>query len=224
MCGRYTLYSKGEDIAAHFGLLNVPELSPRFNIPPGGPILAVRSLLGQREATFLHWGLTPAWVKADAHGQPERRYSLINARAETAAEKPAYRAAWRQRRCLVPASGFYEWQNHNGHKRPYYILHAEQPLMAIAGLWESWIGPTGESLESCALITTAAHPDFAGIHTRMPLIVDPGNYDAWLVGNHTDTDWQTPFDASQLRWYPVSTTVSSPQNDDARLIEPEPEI
>lgn len=220
MCGRYTLYSRGEDIAAEFGLLSTPEVSIRYNITPGGPILAVRTGPDGPQADYLKWGLVPAWVKADAQGQPERRYSLINARAETAATKPAYRAAWRQRRCLVPADGFYEWQNRDGKKQPYYVRHRTSRLLAIAGLWERWLAPTGEVLESCALVTTEAEGAFAAIHSRMPLIVAPDHYEAWLASAPPSEQLISPYNAQQLSWQPVSSAVNSPRNDDARLIEP----
>ena len=220
MCGRYTLYSRGEDIAAEFGLLSIPEVSARYNITPGGPILAVRPGPDGPFASYLKWGLVPAWVKADAQGQPERRYSLINARAETAATKPAYRAAWRERRCLVPADGFYEWQTRDGKKQPFYVRHRPPRLLAIAGVWERWQAPGGEVLESCALVTTAAEGAFAAIHSRMPLIVGPDQYRAWLTSEPSSAQLVSPYSAQQLSWQPVSTAVNNPRNDHARLIEP----
>jgi putative SOS response-associated peptidase YedK len=223
MCGRYFLEASLDDIEALVGpLAAAPRLERRYNIAPEQPIPVVRNdAMGERHLALLRWGLVPAWSKG-----PDNRYSMINARAETVAEKPAYRAALRYRRCLVPASGFYEWRpTGRGHKQPFVIRRADHGLMCFAGLWEHWMGADGSELESCSIIVTEANRAVAPVHDRMPVILDPRDFDTWLDRGHQHTDDLLPLlklcDPQALQVYRVSREVNNPQQDGARLIQPE---
>jgi putative SOS response-associated peptidase YedK len=172
-----------------------------------------------RQLVLFKWGLVPSWAKDAKIGN-----SLINARAESVAEKPAFRAAFRRRRCLVVADGFYEWQRTGSKKQPYFIRLADDRPFAFAGLWEFWEGPDHSALETCALITTGANELMEPIHDRMPVILAPDDYDRWL-----DPALQTPeqlqpllrqFPSGAMVAYPVSTHVNSPRNEDPRCIAP----
>lgn len=178
MCGRYSLTASPETVEAEFGLAVSPEpFPPRYNIAPTQPIPVVHlDDADRRRLTLMRWGLVPSWVK-----DPKEFSLLINARIETAADKPAFRAAMKRRRCLVPASGFYEWQKREaGPKRPFLLSAPDAPLFAFAGLWETWVGPDGEEIDTAAILTREASPDIAGIHTRMPVVVPPEAYAVWL--------------------------------------------
>jgi len=176
VCGRFTLTSTPEALAERFGLDAPPELAPRYNIAPGQPVLVVRErAAGMRRASALHWGLVPAWAGADDTGA--RR---INARSESVAEKPSFRDAFRARRCLVPADGFYEWADHGGFRQPYRLALPGGALFAFAGLWERRSQPDGAVLESCALITRDASPNLRRIHERMPVVLPESTYAGWL--------------------------------------------
>jgi len=152
---------------------------------------------------------------------------MINARAETVDEKPSFRAAFKRRRCIVPASGFYEWMKTNGGKQPYFITTANGEPLGLAGLWESWIGPHGEELESCTILTTDANEEVARLHNRMPVILAPEDYDEWLGGGKDATPAQLsqlkhlfrPFPAEQMKLFPVSTFVNNPRNEGEACIE-----
>lgn len=220
MCGRFTLTAKTTDLAALFDLSDIPELTPRYNIAPTQAVAAVRlePESGRREFTFLTWGLIPFWAKDIKIGS-----RMINARSETVAEKPAYRAAFKRRRCLVPASGFYEWQKREGYKQPYYVVMKDLAPFAIAGLWEHWEGGDGSVIESCTLLTTTPNELVKPIHNRMPVIIHPQDYDDWL-GRDTDRGLLMhllrPYPADEMLVYPVGTTVNSPANDSPTCIEP----
>lgn len=221
MCGRFTLTTSAQQVAEHFGLAEVPELSPRYNIAPAQPVAVVRSAIAG-EAPILElrrWGLIPSWAKDPGIGS-----RMINARIETAAEKPAFRAAFRRRRCLVPADGFYEWQPHPKRRRPHHVRLTEGGLFGLAGLFEAWKSPEGETIESCTLLTTAAIAALRTLHDRMPILVDPEHYGGWL-----DPDLQDPeairslthSDLSdRLHFHPVGFHVNNPRNDDRVCIEP----
>jgi putative SOS response-associated peptidase YedK len=210
----------------------VPPLAPRFNIAPTQPVAAVRLApeSGQRQLAFLKWGLVPAWAKDPAIGN-----RLINARAESVAEKPAFRAAFRRRRCLVVADGFYEWQRSGGRKQPYFIRLRDDRPFAFAGLWESWEGkdvprtfwetvPGTSLLETCTLITTGPNELMEPIHNRMPVILAPNDYDRWLDPAIQEPDalrpLLRPYPASAMLALPVSPHVNNPRNDDAECIAP----
>lgn len=220
MCGRFTLSVSAEDLARLFALApsQVPPLLPRYNIAPTQPVVVVRTdRAGDREAVFMRWGLIPSWARDPAIGG-----RMINARSETAAEKPAFRAAIRRRRCLVPADGFYEWRAEGRIKQPYYIHPAEGVLLAIAGLWERWLAPDGGDIETCTLLTTAANEAVAALHDRMPVILAPQDFSRWLDPAVTDpaaiADLLRPVAPDRLTWQPVSTRVNRVGEDDADLL------
>jgi putative SOS response-associated peptidase YedK len=173
MCGRYSLTTPTEALVALFAAGPLEGFSPRYNIAPTQLVPAVRMSEGERAWAWLRWGLIPSWAKDPAIGN-----RMINARAETVADKPAFRAALRRRRCLLPADGFYEWEKRDGAKQPYHIALADRAPFAFAGLWEHWQGD--EAIESCTILTTAANRRLAPIHPRMPVILAPEHYDIWL--------------------------------------------
>jgi putative SOS response-associated peptidase YedK len=179
MCGRFALYSNPETIARRFGVKMhmPPDIHPRYNIVPTHPIPIVRQEGETRRVTLVRWGLIPHWAKDMKIG-----YSTINARAETVADKPAFRNAFWHRHCLIPADGFYEWQVIPGskNKQPWFIALKDRETMAFAGLWEVWQNPEGVSIESCTIIVTTANEIMRPIHDRMPVILAPGDWDAWL--------------------------------------------
>lgn len=207
-----------------YRLISTPlNVAPRFNIAPTQPVLAIiPSQTGKgNEATHFQWGLVPTWAKDVSIGS-----KMINARAETVAEKPAFRHAFRRRRCLIPASGFYEWQGRpSGPKQPFWISAADGGLLTFAGLWESWMSADGSELETCTIITTTANETLAPIHARMPVIVAPADFQTWLdVSDETATAAASALLRSAAddvtTAQPVSTRVNSVRNDDASLIEP----
>ena len=220
MCGRFTLRASASVIAEQFAIFELPPFSPRFNIAPSQPVVAVRMASGGRELTWLRWGLIPGWAKDPAIGN-----RMINARAETVAEKPAYRAAMRRRRCLLPADGFYEWQKTGRTKRPHFIRMKDDRPFALAGLWEAWEGPDHSYIESCTVLTTKPNELVRLIHDRMPVILDPTDYERWLDPTMQDPDRLTPllrpYPADRMKADAVSTLVNSPANDEPRCIEPE---
>ena len=219
MCGRFSLAATGEEVAAHYQLPEVPYVVPRYNVAPTQPVAAVRlDQAGARELTFFQWGLIPSWAKDPAMGS-----KMINARAETAAEKPAYRAAFKRRRCLLPATGFYEWHQLDGRKQPRYIHPTDDKLMSLAGLWEIWQSPDGGLLETCTILTTTPNSLMESIHNRMPVVVDPLDDGAWLDPETATDQLQhllRPYADDRLAAYPVSTAVNRPQNDSEACIAP----
>ncbi len=219
MCGRFALVATGEEVAAHYQLEEVPFVAPRYNIAPTQPVAAVRlDPGGQREFTFFQWGLIPSWSK-----DPTMGAKLINARAETAAEKPAFRAAFKRRRCLIPATGFYEWQATEGRKQPMHISAAGGGLLSLAGLWEIWHAPDGGELETCTILTTTPNSLMEPIHNRMPVVLDPADYGMWLDPATAPDQLNhllRPFDPDRLAAFPVSTAVNRPGNDSPECIAP----
>lgn len=225
MCGRFVQASDPAALSHLFTLpiAAIPDFRPRYNLAPTQPALVLRREPqgGEKEATFLTWGLIPSWAKDPSIGN-----KLINARAETLAEKPAFRAAFRRRRCLVPADGFFEWKKAGKSKQPYFISHQDGSPFAIAGLWEHWQAPDGSVIESFTLITTEPNELVRPLHNRMPAILPRHAFDLWL---NPDTDQKrlqalllTPYPADLLTAWPVSTQVNSPVNDHPDLIEPLP--
>lgn len=219
MCGRYALHSHPHVVALQFGLAHEPAFSPRYNISPGTPALVVRAdATHARRAALLQWGLIPSWAK-----EPSIGHHLINARAEHVADKPAFRSAFRHRRCIVPANGFYEWKATGGHRQPYYVRPLEQELFGLAGLFEHWQGPTG-LVGTCTIITTQANSMMAPIHDRMPAILSIEDYAHWLDPDHPDPSSLLralrPHACAKMLAYPVNPRVNSVKHDDARLVEP----
>jgi len=198
-----------------------PNFPPRHNVAPTQPVAIVRMAEGSREFALVRWGLIPAWVK-----DPRGFSLLINARGESVNEKPAFKNAMKRRRCLFPADGFYEWKREGDRKRPYFVrLKSGQP-MAFAGLWESWMGPNGEEMETAAIVTGAASRSIAHIHDRMPVIVAPDAFDFWLDPNVVAAAVIAPTPDALLEAYEVSSAVNRTANDSAVLLEPlrEPEM
>ncbi len=221
MCGRFALLAPGEVLAKFFNIESVPDPLPaRYNIAPTQPVLALRLATDgqQREFALFRWGLVPSWSKDLKMGA-----RMINARSETAREKPAFRAAFKRRRCLIPASGFYEWQAINGRKQPMYIHPQDGALFAFAGLWELWQGADGSELETCTILTTTPNELMAPIHNRMPVIVANEDFSMWLDPGPRPDDalhLLRPFPPEKMVAYPVSTLVNSPANDSPDCINP----
>ncbi len=213
MCGRFAFYSPSEAAAALFGVDTSMAVEPHYNIAPTQDIATIRTAESGRELVMLRWGLLPFWAKDPSIGN-----RLINARAETVAEKSSFRAAYRHRRCLVLADGFYEWKPESGVKTPYFISLADGAPFAFAGLWENWQDKhSGESIQSTALITTAANEFMAAVHHRMPVILQPDTADRWLGGDNALLDEVTS-DAPALQAWRVDRRVNNARNDDAGLI------
>ena len=220
MCGRFDLHSSVHELVRLLQAEMIAAAEPSYNIAPGQPVSVLRnSGAGGRELVPLRWGLVPGWSAG-----PDNRYRMINARAETISEKPAFRSPLRSRRCLIPADGFYEWQASPDGKQPCYISLADSEPFTMAGLWEHWRGADGKTIESCVIITTRANPLVARIHPRMPVIIDRHHHEQWLEPGITDADtllpMLAPFDAGRMVAWPVSRRVNSPANDDRHCIEP----
>ena len=224
MCGRFTLFEADNILSKEFGVSGIPPLSPRYNISPSQPVAAVRAAPAGsgRELAFLRWGLIPSWSKDPAIGN-----RLINARAETAREKPSFRNAFRRHRCLIPTNGFYEWQRRERGKQPYFVRMRDDRLFAFAGLWDRWESPDKGVIETCTILTTAANAVLAPIHDRMPVILPPAEYARWLDPALLDTDslgpLLVPFQGEEMLALPVSPRVNSPAVDDEKCMAPLPE-
>lgn len=222
MCGRFTLTADRESLQAAFPQIVWPvRHAPRYNIAPGQPVLAVPND-GRRRADFFLWGLIPPWAK-----DPKIGYRLINARAETLKEKPSFRGAYRYRRCLIPADGFYEWQGPKSRrKQPWYIHRRDHQPFALGGLWETWQAADGSTVRTCTIITTQAAPDLQAIHGRMPLILPRETWDLWLTPDDRATarldTLLRPAETTDLEAWPVSTLVNRPENDIPDCIAPLP--
>ena len=225
MCGRFALISDTAQLAAQFGIspamvAGIPESVPRYNIAPTQPVAAIRLAEGtkQRELTFFRWGLIPSWSKDINIGS-----RMINARSETVAEKPSFRTAFKRRRCIIPADGFYEWQKRDDGKRPIFIHASDKRPFALAGLWEIWSDPEGGKLQTCTILTTQPNELMAAIHNRMPVILEPEDFDMWL--DPGDNPQQAlhllrPYPVAKMEAYPVNTIVNSPKNDVPECITP----
>jgi putative SOS response-associated peptidase YedK len=208
MCGRYALTSPLAVIAERFHLLWMPAIAPHYNIAPSQTIPVVRNTEQGRELALLKWGLIPSWSKDASIGM-----KLINARGESLGDKPAFRNAYRHRHCLVPADAFYEWKPVAGRKQPYCIRMRDQALFGMAGLWEHWMAPDGQVVESCTIVTVDANAMVAELHDRMPLILAPADYDAWLGASTKEAALPRAVPAEEMVAYPVSPLVSNAKND-----------
>lgn len=235
MCGRFTLFQPGEAIAQVFQLAEVPTVEPRYNIAPTQLVPTVlhtpkasdaqsqkqSDTVGNdsvlRQFKLLRWGLIPSWAKDPAMGA-----RLINARAETVGEKPSFRSAFRHRRCLVVADGFYEWQRQERKKQPFYFRLQDGQPFAFAGLWEHWEAPDGEAISSCTILTTEANELLRPIHDRMPVILDAKDYDLWLDPTVQKPDplqqLLRPYQSEAMTCYAVSTQVNKPANNSPECI------
>jgi putative SOS response-associated peptidase YedK len=212
MCGRFALPTP-EVLAEHFKLRETPILEPRYNISPSQDIAVIRlhPETGTRELVLLRWGLIPFWAKDTKIG-----YKMINARADGIENKPSFRAAFKRRRCLVPALGFYEWDHKQKTNPPYFIRLKDSDLLAFAGLWEHWQGEGGEIIESCTIVTTEANGLVGTIHDRMPAIIEPGNYADWLTPQFEKDSLLAllqPLPEKKMLAYLVGKGVNNPKND-----------
>ncbi|MFM1813818.1 MAG: putative response-associated peptidase YoqW [Pseudomonadota bacterium] len=223
MCSRYSLTSPPEAVRAYFGTVGGEEsFPPRYNIAPTQPVLIVRpDHAGRRILRLVRWGLIPSWVK-----EPEQFSTLINARSETAAGKPSFRGAMRHKRCLVPADGFYEWVGQPGAKQPYMIRPAAGGPMAFAGIYEDWIGADGSELETMAILTIRANTIVGKVHDRMPAILAPEHFDAWLDTRNVlvkeAAGLLVPPADDALELVMVSRKLNNPRNEGPELQQPEP--
>jgi putative SOS response-associated peptidase YedK len=220
MCSRYSLTSPPEAVRAYFRHENESAFPPRYNIAPTQPALIVRTTgAGARALTLVRWGLIPPWVK-----DPRQFTTLINARGETASAKPAFRGAMRHKRCLVPADGFYEWTGSAGRKRPHLVRRPDGGLLAFAGIYEHWLGADGSELETMAILTVAANRAVARLHERMPAILPPGHFDAWLdcrgVAATEAVGLLAPVADDVLEIIEVSAKLNNPRNEGPELQEP----
>jgi putative SOS response-associated peptidase YedK len=216
MCGRFAFYSPSEATAALFGAASSTEVKPRYNIAPTQFIAAIRhDQQDKPELVMLRWGLVPFWAKDPSIGN-----RMINARAETVAEKPSFRNAYKQRRCLVLADGFYEWQKGDDGKTPYFISLADGSPFAFAALWENWSSKeSDESLQTTAIITTAANDFMSTLHQRMPVVMRPPQAGRWLDGD-MELLSEVIDDAPAFRSWPVDRKVNNARNEGAELIDP----
>ncbi len=221
MCGRFALNVKPDTLATHFNLSGALELAPSWNIAPSMNICTITAHnSSNRQLKLRRWGLIPSWAKDAAVGN-----KLNNARGETVAEKPSFRSALKTRRCLIPASGFYEWKSENGIKQPWYISLKSGEPMAFAGLWETWQPAEGESVESCCIITTSANAIMEPIHERMPVILQPEQWSLWLSPQEQKSDHLLPLlcphDATLMQAWPVSRELNRiGARNDMGLLEP----
>lgn len=223
MCGRFTNKAKPEQIKKEFKVeAENPNLfQPRFNIAPSQMIDVVLEPQKERILTQLKWGLVPSWSKDESIGN-----RMINARAETLSEKPSFREAFKSRRCIIPASGFYEWQKKGtGAKQPFYFYLKEKEVFGFAGLWETWLDKqTGELLETCTIITTEANKVLQPVHDRMPVIIKAKDYEQWLDAKETKTDklqkLLMPYPAEEMTSHAVTRSVNIPETDSPELIKP----
>lgn len=237
MCGRYTLLAQTDELAAEFDLVEPLEFDSRYNIAPTQDVPVVRYFdaaaapkmtvvrvsesTGERRMDILRWGLIPHWAK-----DTKFAYRTINARAETVAKQPAFREAFRKRRCILPANGFFEWEKvmvkGKEVKQPHYIRRADGRPLALAGLWEHWEGPDGKVIESFTIITTTANDILSSLHDRMPVILDRADYEIWLSPDSKPDDLQALLKPCPSEWLvssPVSRHVNNPRNDDPGCIE-----
>jgi putative SOS response-associated peptidase YedK len=221
MCGRYTLQHAPEFIEAWFEAIFMPDYALRYNIAPGSNIIAVRNTADGQAGAIMRWGFIPAWAK-----DPASMPMLNNARGETVAEKPMFRQAFRRRRCLIPASGFYEWKAVPGQrsKQPFYISFRDGTPMSFAGLWETSKSTDGVKVDTCTIITTDANAVLAPIHHRMPVVLDREDWDTWLstepVANEMLESLIKPHDADKMQAWGVSHAVNKVINDSPALLLP----
>jgi putative SOS response-associated peptidase YedK len=220
MCGRYALAVPKEDVENEFSMIRIEWFPPRYNIAPTQPILIVRAERGERRPDLVRWGLIPSWTK-DLAALP----LLFNARSETAAEKPSFRGAFRHRRCLIPATGFYEWQKGaGGRKQPFYLQPAKGGVIAFAGLWDEWADDQGNIIDTATILTTAANRELAPIHERMPVVVRPDQYDLWLGLDPGRGEGASrvllPAPDGTFEPIPIGAGVNSFRNDDAAIQAP----
>lgn len=218
MCGRYAQRTDPQRLAKVFGVEEAPEVEPRYNIAPMQEVLAVHRTADGREMTFYKWGLVPSWAKDTSMGA-----RLINARSETVGEKPAFRQAFKRRRCIIPADGFYEWQRTEGRKQPFFFQMRDESPFGFAGLWERWEGDGDQVINSCTILTTEANEVLRPVHDRMPVILHPDDYELWLGAEEREQtllrELLRPYPAEEMTGYAVSVLVNSPRSQGSQLTE-----
>lgn len=220
MCGRFTSFLSPEILENTFGVQAPPDISPRYNVAPTQQVWIIReAATGGRHLSSVRWGLVPHWAKDLSIGS-----RMINARCETVHEKPAFRQAIRSRRCIVPASGFFDWATTPTGKIPHYVTMRDGSPLAFAGIWESWKTPEGEPLETCAILTTAANNLIAPIHDRIPVILHPTEFDHWLDRSLNNPEklqrFYQPYPAELLQEWEVSTIVNNASHETPETIAP----
>jgi putative SOS response-associated peptidase YedK len=219
MCGRYLITSSPEAVRRLFGYREQPNFPPRYNVAPTQAIPIVRLAGGERQFALVRWGLIPAWVK-----DPKAFSLVINARSDAVLDKPSFRNAMKRRRCLIPADGFYEWKADGPRKRPHAVVPRDGKPVAFAGLWEAWMGPNGEEMETAAIVTADATRSLAHIHHRMPVVIAPEAFDLWLdcrnVDAHTAAALLVPPPEGLFEAYEISTMVNRVANDTAEVLAP----
>lgn len=220
MCGRFDLHLPIEFLSDVFGISFSPDLQPHYNIAPSQQILVIRTTEdGSRHFAFLRWGLIPSWTKDPSIGS-----RMINARSETVDVKPAFRRALKHRRCIIPANGFYEWEEVGNKKKPFYVKMKDNSPMIFAGLWDHWKAPEGNEIESCTILTTSSNDLIKPLHDRMPVILDMHDVNLWLDSQVTDPeklkDLFVPCSPDKMEMFPVSDMVNSPKNDTNECIIP----
>ena len=221
MCGRYRLSRRKQLIEEYFETENEVDWEPRYNIAPSQPVGIIRQDPSRpaRHFSLARWGLIPSWAADASIG-----FKTINARAETVANKPAFRDAFVSRRCLLPADGFFEWSRRGKEKQPFHFGMQDDSLFAFAGLWDRWRDPTATVIESCSILTTTPNSLLADVHDRMPVILPPENYDLWLDPSFKDVKalagLLAPFDAAKMRSFPVSRRINAVANDDPDCVVP----
>lgn len=220
MCGRFTLQIPPELLAEIFALLEIPVFPARYNIAPTQQVPVIRQTGdGLNHFAVMRWGLIPSWAK-----DPSIGIRMINARCETVAEKPAFRHAVRHQRCIVPATGFYEWRAEGGKKTPHFVCLKDGSPIFFAGLWEHWKSPEGAAVESCTILTTSSNKLIAPLHDRMPVIFHPQAFQLWLDRETTDPEklkaLYHPYPDNLMEMWPVSPLVNSPRNESPELIAP----
>src|ERR1700748_817773 len=219
MCGRFVITSPPAAIRQIFGYAEQPNFPPQYNIAPTQPVPVVIIENGIRHFRLMRWGLWPAWVK-----DPRKFTLLINARAESIKEKPAFKNAIRRRRCLIPADGYYEWHVSDGIKRPYFIHRRDGHPIGFAAVSETWVGPNGEEVDTVAIVTAAASADLAALHHRVPVTIAPDDFEFWLDCRSDEADSVTALmrgpEEGEFTWHEVSSRVNQVANDDAQLVLP----
>lgn len=218
MCGRYVIISSPEALRRLFAYSEQPNFPPRYNVAPTQPVPVVILENGIRQFKLMRWGFLPSWVK-----DPRKFALVINARSETVLEKPSFRNAIRRRRCLLPADGYYEWQASSARKRPFYIRRRDGQPAAFAGVAETWTGPNGEEVDTVAIVTAAADPEMTALHDRVPVTIEPRDFDLWLDGNAVTAELAMAVMVAPppgtFVWHEVSTAVNRVANDSADLIQ-----
>jgi putative SOS response-associated peptidase YedK len=220
MCGRFVLEISPELLMKVYRLPSIPDWQPRYNIAPGQNVAVIRQHNGgDRALAWLQWGLIPSWAKEQSIG-----HKMINARCETVHEKPSFKHAFQARRCIIPASGFYEWEKRGPEKIPHYIHLRDHQIMSFAGLWEKWTSSEGKTLETCTILTTAANSLLKKLHDRMPVILHSEEIELWLNRGIDDVNRLKglfhPYPSDQLAEYVVSKAVNHPANDSPACITP----